>query len=185
MHEERFKRQEFEARLAEAQRQLDAMMANQEPEYQPTLDEDPVAFLSMQMAQMERQRFYDRRELSKELALKDYGAETVTEAQRWAEARCAQDPAFNDRMLRSAHPFKEAIAEFQRDKVVQTVTPSDLQEFMAWKAAQAGMSQAPRAAPVASPAVSQQPKSLVSAPSAGGHQAIATGPGAAFNSVFK
>ena len=184
LHEERFKRQETEARLADMQRQLEAFQAQQDALYQPTRDEDPVAYLEQQMAAMEQQRFFERRELSKALAVSKHGPDLVDAAQQWAAKRCDQDPAFNARMLRSALPFDEAIAEYQRDQVVNTVKPDELQAFLAWKQAQAAVSQAPTAAPVA-PRAPAQPKSLVSAPSAGGQQAIAMGPGATFDSVFK
>lgn len=154
----------------------------QPPQPAPDPYEDFEAYREWQ----ETQQAHERAEWSRQLAEMRYGAETVTGAQQWAAERFATDPQFRERALTSRDPYGFAIGEYQRDQALQLLSdPKLLDQFRAW---QAGTGPAPTpqaAAPVAAPPTPvAPPRSITSAPSAGGTAHTPTGPGQAYGTIF-
>lgn len=153
----------------------------QPPEPAPDPFEDFEAYQAWQQGQVAQ----ERAEWSRQLAEVKYGAETVSKAQEWAAQRFDADPIFAQQTLASRDPFGFAIEQYQRDQALGLLSdPATREKFMAFLNGQA----APAAAPVAALAETPTPpRSLASAPSAGGikpgEQPV--GPGVAFDSLFE
>lgn len=114
----------------------------------------------------------DRLDLSEELARDKFGDETVDQVQAWVAQKYAENPAFRQEVLSQRNPYSYAVKRYQQDQLLQQVQdPTELDQFRAWKAAQAAGAMTQTAAPAASPhrtAPATPPRSLASAPSAGG-----------------
>jgi hypothetical protein len=124
-------------------------------------------------------------DLSEDMARAQFGDALVDQARDWALERGRQSPAFGQEVLKQRNPYAYVVKEFQRHQVLdQLQDPSEIEQFKAWKAQQAQAAAQPVAAapPAASPA---PPRSLASAPSAGGVAHVPQGPGQAFDNVFK
>jgi hypothetical protein len=143
---------------------------------------DPEGFASFQSNRFEQARFQDRLYFSAQLAETKYGKDTIEEAHKWGFQRCETDPYFNARVRASQDPYSLVVSEYQREQIASQVSPDRFKAFQAWEAAQAQAQQAP---PVVPPQPATPPRSIVSAPSAGGVQHTATGPGVAFDEVIK
>lgn len=181
MLDERDKRQAAEKRLAEYER------AQQKPAPTPPDPyEDPAAFADFQTQQTQQHALNIRLDLSEDLARSKHGEEPVNNARDWALAKMAQSPAFNHEVLSHRNPYEFIVQQHQRDQLVAQVQGSDFEEFKAWQAAKAGLTQSQPAATAAPPApVAAPPRSLAAATSAGGLQAIPQGEGVAYDSLFK
>lgn len=131
--------------------------------------EDPEGFAQVQEARVQQAILNQTLNTSERFARKEYGVETVESAKAWALQRYAQDPFYQQQVLRDPDPYERVVTDFRREQVFAKVQdPSDFDAFLAWKAAQ-GQLQQQQAAPAASPnnAPSIPPRSLASAPSAG------------------
>jgi len=117
-----------------------------------------------------------------------HGADKAREVAEWARDLSQEDPSFYERALSSPDPAGFAFAEYRRDQVMQRMMDPDFfAKFEALNAAPANPNPAP-AVTVAPPSPpSPPPRSLATAPSAGSAKpgAIPTGPGVAFDTVFK
>jgi hypothetical protein len=159
-------------------------LEQQPPPPAPDPYEDFEAYQAWQSSQV----VTERTQWSKQLAEAKHGADLVTQAQQWAFERFDTDPAFAQAAASSRDPYGFAIAEFQRHQALSLLSdPSNLAKFQAFLT---GQGPAPAAAPAVVPASPQSPtppRSLASVPNAGGAQpgAVPTGPGAAFDAVFK
>ena len=162
--DERDKRKRLEAELEDMRKQR---QQPQEPAQLPDqFDDDFVPALTQQF----EERFYQQTlQMSERFARTQYGNEATDAALAWASKKCDADPYFNAQVKSSGDPVGFAVQQFQRDQIVQSVTPNDFEEFKAWKAAQAGLQQqsAPSAQTPTSAPQPKPPKSLASAPSAG------------------
>lgn len=133
-----------------------------------------------------------RLDISEDMARQRHGEEMIDQVQAWTKERMAASPAYANEVLSSRNPYEKAVQDYQRDQVVQSLKPGDLEQFRAWQAAQAVGAQPPAdpAAPLAPVAAAPPtppptpPRSIASAPSAGGAQAVPTGPGQAYDAVF-
>lgn len=156
--DEREKRQKLEAENA----QLRAQQAQPQPKT-PDRWEDPEGHDAFQEQKIQQALYQQNLRWSERIATSEHGAETVQKAKEWGYARCAEDPYFNAKVAASPDPIGFAVAEWQREQIASQVTPADLASFQAWKAAQAELQAIP---PNPSPSI--PPRSLASAPSAGG-----------------
>ena len=165
MLDEREKRQALERRLAE-------MEATREPAEPLPLE-----------AQMEHRLYAMNLQTSKRFAETQYGAEQVAKVHDWAAARCDADPIFNQQMRASDHPYESAMQAFNREQILAEVTPSRLEAFKAWEAAQAGIQ---AHSPTPTSQTPSAPKSLVNAPGNGatGRSTVQQGEGSAFGAFF-
>ena len=150
----------------------------------PDIYEDPDGYAQHASSQI----VAERTNWSRRLAEATYGAETVTQAQQWAERQFASDPVFAQRAMTSDDPYGFAIGEWKRDTVLQKLTdPTLIDKFLAFASGQAPAQAQPIAAPAALPQTPTPPRSLASAPSAEGIRPGETpvGPGVAFAHTFK
>lgn len=164
MLDERDKRKALEQELA----QLRASQQQQQPQAVPDVFEDPDGFAAYQDQKVQQALYQQNLRWSERTATIEHGAETVNQAKDWAVARCDADPYFNAKVAASPDPIGFAVSEWKREQIASQVTPEDLTQFQAWKAAQAQLdaSAQPSAATTTSPRT-PPPRSLASAPSAG------------------
>lgn len=162
MLEEREKRQAEKARADALEARL---AAQQQPAAIPDQWEDPEGYAAHQQSL----RISDKLDISEEMARDKFGDEVVDQARDWALQQAQTRPGFYEELIRQRHPYKHAVELFKREQIASQVTPDDFAQFQAWKAAQAQL----QAAPATAPATPNQPRtlpprSLASAPSAGG-----------------
>lgn len=163
--DERDKRKAAEARLA----QLEQAQQAQQTVQMPDPLEDPEGFAAAQEARVQSAMYQMNLRYSERLAVVEHGPEKVATAKAWAVAKCDADPHFNARVASSEDPVGLAVREYEREEIASKVTPSEFEQFQAWKAAQSQLQQ--QAAPAAQPNQTSPtiPKpGLASAPSAGG-----------------
>jgi hypothetical protein len=183
MMDEREKRQAEQARAQSLERKLAELQAAQQPSEAPNAWEDPQGAAAWQQQQLDERLRAQSLTISRRFAEMQYGAELVGKVHDWVVEKCDADPLFNAQMRRSDHPYEAAMQAFNREQILAKVKPDDLAQFEAWKAAQAAAGQGVN--PVSQqPSVTPPPRSLNSAPSAGGPQHVATAPGSAFDGLF-
>lgn len=161
--DERDKRKKLEAELETLRKS-----SQKPPEPVELPDQFDDNFVPALTQQFEDKLYQQSLQMSERFARSQYGEETTKAALDWAYARCEADPYFNAQVKASGDPVGHAVREYQRNQIVENVTPDDFEQFKAWKQAQAGLQQQP--APTAQQSnVSKAtpPKSLASAPSAG------------------
>ena len=170
MLDEREKRQALEKELA-------AIKARQPTSESPQIADPAV----------EARLYVQNLEYSRRWATKEYGADTVSQAYAWANARCEPtsasfDPIFNQQIAASNDPYETVVQAYKREQLLERVSVDDLDEYTAWKAAKAASQAQPQTPPLAPP-----PRSLASAPGNGaaGRPHIPVGEGEAFNALFK
>lgn len=165
--------------VQELRREMRELRHPVEPVAPPTVyDEGYEQYMA---AQVHNAALNNKLDISEELARQAHGDDLVDKARDWALQRFAESPAFRQEVLSQRNPYGYAVKEFQRQQALSELNdPAELQAFKAWKAAQA-LAQQPAAAPAAPP----PPRSIASAPSAGGVQHVPTGAGQAFDNVFK
>lgn len=171
-------RDELRALKAEVER---SRQPQQQPQV-PDMFEDPDGYQRHQNQMIQQAIYQERLNISGRFAAQQYGAETVTAAMEWGQARCVEDPAFNAAVMSNPDPVGYAVQQYQREQMLSQLggDPKELQAFLAWKQAQQ-----------ASPAETPQPQperptsSIAAATSAGGAQHTAIGPGVAFDNVIR
>jgi hypothetical protein len=175
---------EREKRQAEkAQREaLEKRLADMEAARQPQRQLEPTE-------QLRAAVYGQNLRSSRRFAEKEHGKDLIQAVHDWAVKRCDEDPHFNQRMRSSEDPYEAAHAAYQRDQVLNTVKPTDLEAFKAWQAAQAQL-----ATQTTTTTQTQQhgrapaaPRSLVTAPNAGGAGGsnVPIGPGHAFSAAIR
>lgn len=169
MLDERDKRNAEKARADRLEAELAQMRAQQQPQQVPDRWEDPDGFDAYQDQKIQQALYQQNLRWSERIATTEHGKETVEQAKTWGIDRCNTDPYFNAKVAASPDPVGFVVNEWKREQIAAQVSPEDLTEFQAWKAAQAQLQTAPsvEAAPPNSPR-SLPPRSLASAPSAGG-----------------
>jgi hypothetical protein len=167
MLDEREKRQALERRLAEIE-------ANKAPTPPPPPEE-----------QLRQALYAQNLKVSRKFAERQYGADTIAQVHDWAAKRCDEDRHFNAQMQSSDDPYEAAYQAYNREQIVQKVSPERLAAFEAWEAAQAA-AQAQAQTPAHQPAAAVPPRSLANAPGNGaaGAPHVPTGPGEAFRAVI-
>lgn len=173
LHETRDKVRDLEAKMA-------ALQPQQQPEQLPDVFDDPEGYTRAIEQSFEGRLYQQQLQMSERFARIQHGEELTTAALQWGVEKCNSDPYFNAQAKASGDPVGFAVAHYQRDQIATQVTPDDYQQFQAWKAAQAQVSQA---APAAQPAATP-PQSIASLPSSGGASHVPVGPGQAFDSLF-
>jgi hypothetical protein len=138
---ERRKRQEAEQRLAELETEIARLKQPQQPE-QPQFDPetvftDPGAYTAHLEGKFQQQLYQQSLMMSDRFARQAHGDELVNAAMEWGRKRCDADPHFNRYVMESGDPVGTAIKEYQRNQIVETVTPEDLAAFRQWQQAQA------------------------------------------------
>jgi len=188
--DEREKRQALQRELDDMRRKFD------EATKKPTdLDPitDPDGFKSHFESQIAATRFEERANFSELMATEKYGAEAIAAAKQWLTEELKKNPGLWQSVQSSPHPYDFVVKAHKRDKQMQSLGDRDLDAWFEEQAKARGyvLQGAPASpAPVAAltPATpTPLPKpSLASAPAAGGNAPkVPTGPGVAFDSVFK
>lgn len=180
--DEREKRQQSEREIERLNEQL---RSNQPPPEAPQIDEDTARLVETRVLS-------SKLDISEDMARQRHGDELVEAAQKWGRERMAKSPDFAREVLSERNPYERVVQEYQRDQIVQSLKPGDLDAFRAWQAAQANPPAiqpviepaAPALVPAAPPAPAAPPRSIAQAPSAGGMQTVPSGPGQAFDSLF-
>lgn len=137
-----------------------------------------------------------RREVSRLRAEVDHGKDVVKAAFDWADQQIqgaldkGQPSALNDQVKNHPDPIGYVVEQWKREQALTKLgDPSEIDAFLAWKAAQAGAPAAPGAPPTdaAPPAPIAAPRSsLAAAPSAGGAGAPAVADAAdTFDAMFR
>lgn len=155
-----------------------------QPEAVPMPDpiDDPEGFAQYQNNLVQERIYATNLNWSRRVNEIQHGKELIGKVLEWGVAKCDEDPYFNARLKASDDPVGEALAEYQRTQI----DPSKWQEFVAWQQAQAALASPQPAAPAAPPQpVATPPVSIASAPSAGGVQHQAVGPGVAFDETIR
>jgi hypothetical protein len=178
LHETRDKVRALEAELQRLRPQQQS-----QPEVVPDIWEDPEGYQN-HLAQTVRQATLNATlNLSEELVRQSAGNETVDAAQQWGQQAFQANPALFQQFISQRNPYGFLVQEYQRQTALSKLgDPKDIDAFLAWKAAQAQIQQQPAQA---TPQPEAPPPSIASAPSAGGVQTIATGPGVAFSELIK
>lgn len=171
--DEREKRKELERQLREYQ-------AQQQQPQAPDPNVDPYAYQQHLMQQVQQQVLDTRLNMSEVAARRHYGAELTDQAKAWALEKFQSSPAFQAEVIGSPDPYDYAIQAYQKEQIASQVSADDFKAFQAWKAAQA---QIAAATPAAQP-VQPIPRSLASAPSAGGAREVVPDEEEAFRSAI-
>jgi hypothetical protein len=174
--DERDKRQKLEQQLA-------LLQAQQQPPAIPDQWEDPEGYAAHQDQKVQAALYQQNLRWSERIAASEHGKETVDQAKSWGIQRCDTDPYFNAKVANSDDPIGFVVSEWKREQIASQVTPDDFAQFQAWKQAQAQI-QAPapsQQAATPTPSRSVPPRSLASAPSAGG---VATEPDQSDEEIF-
>jgi hypothetical protein len=177
LHETRDKVRDLEARLAAMQPKQQQPQPTIGPA--PDMFEDPDAYQSWQQQQIVNATL----NLSEEITREKYGDELVDAAKVWATEQFQTRPGFAQEVLSQRNPYGYAVKQYQKHQSLSQLgdDPTEIQAYLAWKQAQ----QAQPAAPAATPPPQRPPQSIASAPSAGGLQSQAVGPGVAFDSIIR
>jgi len=123
--------------------------------------------------------------ISEVMAREKYGEELVDAAKSWATEQFQTRPGFAQEVLSKPHPYGFAVQQYQMNQSVSQLggDPERIKAFLAWEQAQSAQQGAAPAVPP--PPQERPPKSIANAPSAGGTQHIAVGPGVAFDDTIK
>lgn len=180
--DERLKRQRAEDDARRANEELQRLRAAQQPQPEaPDPDRDPVGFAQFQQNEFQKLLLNERLNVSERFARKEHGAETLEAAKGWAKEKFASDPLYRQQIFADADPYDRLVTDYRRDQLFSQVSdPKEIDEFRAWKAAQAQLAQPNTAVAtgLASTVTGVQahpssqpspipPPSLASAPSAG------------------
>jgi hypothetical protein len=166
-----------EARLAQIENQRQAPQV-------PDRYADPDAYDDWLQSQLIGQTRKLTLQFSERMAKQAYG-DLFDKAKEWGIAKCDADPFFNQRLHASDDPFDVVVKEYQQAQALSALQdPGRLDAFLAW---QAGQSAAPAPQSSAAQPHPSPPRSLASAPAAGGAKpgAQPVGEGVAFDSIFK
>jgi hypothetical protein len=167
--EERERRQGLEKRLAEIEAAQRAAKA-----------QSKAGELAPEQRQ-EAELWALRRDMSREMLASKHGEDEARALEAWGFERCEQDPHFNAQVYAARNPYEFIRQARSKEMLLAEVSPDDLQEYRAWKAGKA-------ASPANGGERAAAPRSLVTAPNAGGPGATAetpVGPGAAFASTIR
>lgn len=183
--DERDKRQASERQVKELQERLRALETPQAET--PQIDEQTQR--EIHLASLNT-----RLDISEDMARQKHGDEMVDKVKAWAQQRMGQSADLSNAILSNRNPYEKAVQEYERDQLVSSIKPGDFEAFRAWQAAQADPQAAPpvnaltpQAAPAAAApliAAPPPPRSIATAPSAGGTQHVPSGGGQAYDAIF-
>jgi hypothetical protein len=163
--------------------QLEALNRPQQEPQVPDMFADPEGYQAYLAHSVRETVLNQTLNISEEMTRQQAGDEIVNEATEWARQAFQANPAFYQSFIQQRNPYGFLISEYRRQQAFSQIgDPKEIEAFLAWKQAQSAAPQ-PGATPQPQP---QRPTgSIASAPSAGGAQHIATGPGVAFDNVIK
>lgn len=146
----------------------------------PDIFDDPEGFIEYQ----NHQRLNDKLDISEEMARTQFGDELVDAARDWALNQFGVNPAFQQQVMNQRNPYGFAVQQFKRHQALDKLggDNDEIERFLAWKQAQAAIQAQPAATPNLQPTPTA---SIASAPSAGGVQHQAVGPGVAFDETIR
>lgn len=147
-------------------KQVEAELARYQAQQQPAEPLD--VYDPEQLAGFTHQQVINTKlDISEDMTRDKFGDELVDKARDWALQRFNANPAYQAEVLRQRNPWKFVVEQYQRDQIASQVSLTDFEQFQAWKAAQAQLTQQTAAPVAATPSPVQPPPSLASAPSAG------------------
>lgn len=175
------------AALQEIRREFQAFKQSiaQQPALPPP---DPYEDIEGYQAHVQDQIAATKFSYSQRLLVATQGQEVAEQVQSWAAQKANEDPIFYQRALSTEDPFGFALSEWKRDQVLTRLSadPRLLDSFLSLASGQAAPAPQPGVqAPIPQPPT--PPRSLASAPSAGGSKPGETPAyeGAAFDSIFR
>lgn len=185
--DEREKRKADRDRLAKLEQELNA--ARSQPQDVPDMFSDPDGYRARQEQLIRQETWNVRADLSQAFAEQQFGKEKVDEAVAEFMAKCPPGSPHALELLQQRNPYGYVMQWHDQQKML-----ADPDAFVRRRAAELGL--IPQAAQTLSqpPAASQQPApqrpsipmTIANAPSAAGvGPSVPTGPGVAFEAVFK
>lgn len=171
----------------EARRRLEEQLQQYQ---QPAPSPDDEGYVDWQAQQTQNAILSTRLDISEDMAREKFGDTTVDQAKDWAVKRFAESPAFQQEVLSQRNPYGYAVAQYQKQQSFEKLgnDGSEIEAFLAWKAAQGATTTQPAVADPAAATPEQPampPRSIASAPSAGGGVAhVPQGPGIAYAGLF-
>lgn len=161
----------------------------QQPQQRPDMFEDSDGYDQSVDQRIQSATLNTRLDLSEDFARSRYDDATVDAARDWALSQAKANPVFGQQLLSNRNPYEFAVKEHKRVQALDKLggDTSEIDQFLAWKAAQAAPApiagQPPGQATTVSPSI--PPRSLASAPSAGGVSAqVEISPEDAFKDTF-
>ncbi len=148
------------------QEQAQYRASQQQPQAMPDMFDDEAGYQRFIANQIHQVSLNTRLDLSEDMARGKYDDATVDQARDWVLSQNQSNPGFVQQVLSSRNPYEFAVKEHRRVQALDKLSdPADLDQFLAWRAAQQQ--------PAVDPAIPNQgsaipPRSLASAPSAGG-----------------
>jgi hypothetical protein len=168
MLDEREKRQRAEA-------ELQSLRAQHQPQQVPDSYSDPEGYNNYVQQQIAASQWAALTTVSLTMAQEKHGPEVVKEAADAFLAEATQKPWLNDELRSQPHPYDYAVKRYQQQQVLAKVPLAEVDQFLAWKAAQSPTPPPPDALPAPTPITPtpRPPQSLASAPSAGSLSTVA------------
>jgi hypothetical protein len=177
LHETRDKVNALEARIQQL------TQSQQQPQQAPDIFEDPEGYQSNLNQSVDFKVQNVLLNLSEEMVTERVGTDVVEAAKQWGDQAFRANPSLFQQFISQRNPYGFLVQEYQKQTALTKLgDPKEIDAFLAWKAAQAQVQQQPAETPIQQPTPTQ---SIASAPSAGGMQQIATGPGVAFSETIK
>lgn len=187
--DEREKRQKFERELEDYKRRYEELTRKAPEPVDPIAD--PEAFNRHIEAQVARAKWDAITSVSYSMALRHHGNDKVKQAEEWLAGELQANPGLWQQVQRQPDPYDFVVSQHQRSLRLSKIGDEDPESWAQKWAEANGYIKAP-SQPVAeraalSPQSAPPPKpSIASAPSAGGKSPyVPTGPGTAFDAVFK
>ncbi|MFQ3639332.1 MAG: hypothetical protein SNJ62_04890 [Chloracidobacterium sp.] len=157
-------------RLRQRLREIEQAQAASEPAEMPDMIAYPEAYTAAVQAQIQQATLNATLNMSEAISRRHYGAETVDAAKNWAIEQFAINPALRAQVLSQPDPYGYLVEQWKRDQALSKLGSADLSEieqFRAWKAAQAQLAQQQPAAPAATPQpATTPPKGIATASNA-------------------
>lgn len=192
-------------RLKQLEDENKALRDQAQPEFEiPDPKTDPEGYQEYTRQLSEIRIINERLNMSEVFARDKHGDKRIDEVQNWFIERAKADPPLFQRIMQSRNPYGEAIKEYDKEQLLQSLSdPAERAAYDEWKKQRAAVPPAPGGSPpvqqptqpaaAAKPAAAQPqppaaplPTSIASMPGAGngGNIAIPVGNGAAFDSIF-
>jgi hypothetical protein len=182
--DERDKRQAETAKRIDLEAQLQRYQQPQQPEQVPT---DPSGIIQYALAEQQRIAFNERLNTSELMARQSHGEEIVSQAQQAFLAAVGQNPMLQQQLQGQIHPYDFVVKWHKQHKLMSEIG----QDPEAWRKSEAEKIRAQVLAELqgqgVQPAQSSQqpPPSVVGRPAAARAGSVPTGPGNAFDNLFK
>jgi len=182
--DERDKRQAETAKRVELEAQLQRYQQPQQPEQIPT---DPSGIIQYALAEQQRIAFNERLNTSELMARQAHGEDIVSEAQQAFLAAVGQNPMLQQQLQGQIHPYDFVVKWHRQHKLMSEIG----QDPEAWRKSEAEKIRAQVLAELQgqgvqpAPSSQQPPPSVVGRPAAARAGTVPTGPGNAFDNLFK